>query len=327
MASPNATFTEMVTTTLRHHGTDVSDNVTNHNAYLRRMKEKGNIRNVAGGYEIVEPLEYDENGTYQRYSGYEPLNTQASDVITSAKYEWQQVAIHVTASGEEIRKNSGKEAMMNLVKRRKKNAMNTAANNMSVDLYSDGSLSNQINGLANIIQTDGNGTVGGINSATYTFWANQFKEMAGTNNAASPSVANAASLKADMNDLWLSLVRGTDKPDCIMASHDLYALYELGEQQLQRYADGDLAKAGFQTIKYKSADVIFDDNTNFATTAEKMYFVNTDYLYLVQHKDAKWTPDEEKKPTNQDAVVIPMYWMGNLICTNRSLQGVLFDAT
>ena len=29
---------------------------------------------------------------------------------------------------------------------------------------------------------------------------------------------------------------------------------------------------------------------------------------------------------NQDAVVIPMYWMGNLVTTNRSLQGILFDA-
>jgi hypothetical protein len=36
---------------------------------------------------------------------------------------------------------------------------------------------------------------------------------------------------------------------------------------------------------------------------------------------------DEKRPTNQDAVVVPMYWMGNLVCTNRSLQGILFDAS
>lgn len=326
MATPSATFTEMVTTTLRYTGTDIADNVTNHNALLNLMKRKNKIKTISGGYEIQEMLEYAENDTYQRFSGYEQLNTQASDVLTSAKYEWQQIALHVTASGREIKMNSGKEAMKNLVKARISNAKNTAANNMSIDIYSDGSLDNQIGGLANLIQTDGNGTVGGINAATYAFWQNQFKEMTGTNTAASPSAANAASLKADMNTLWLSTVRGKDKPELIVATHDLYSLYELGEQQLQRYHDGELAKSGFETIKYKSADVVFDDNTNFGTTDEKMYFLNCDYLYLVQHKDAQWSTDDEKTPVNQDAVVIPMYWMGNMVTTNRARQGVLFDA-
>lgn len=290
------------------------------------LKRKNKIKTISGGYEIQEQLEYAENGTYQRYSGYEQLDTSASDVLTSAKYDWQQIALHVTASGREIRLNSGKEAMINLVQARKKNAMNTAANNMSIDIYSDGALSNQIGGLANLIQTNGQGTVGGINSTTWTFWRNQFKEMTGTNLAASPSAANAASMVADMNALWLSCVRGKDKPDLLVATHDFYALYELGLQDKQRYADATLAEAGFETLKYKSAAVVFDDNTNFGTTDEKMYFLNTDYLYLVQHKEAQWSAEEEKKPVNQDAIVVPMYWMGNAVVTNRSLQGVLFDA-
>lgn len=53
---------------------------------------------------------------------------------------------------------------------------------------------------------------------------------------------------------------------------------------------------------------------------------NTKYLYLVQHSEAQWTQDDEKKPVNQDGVVIPLYWMGNLVCSNRALQGVLIDA-
>jgi hypothetical protein len=306
----------------------VTDNVSKHNALLNIMKRKGKIKTVSGGYEIAEPLEYGENSTYQRYSGYDALNTNASDVITSVKFDYQQVALHVVASGREIRMNMGsKERMIDLVKTRKANALKTAANNFSIDLYSDGSLTNQVNGLANIIQTNGQGTVGGIDSATFTFWRNKFREMTGTNLAATPSVANAASLQADMNALWYQLNRGADKPDLIVFSQDLFALYELGQQQLQRYADGELAKAGFNTIKYKDANVVFDDNTNFTTTAERGYFLNTDYLYLVQHKEAQWTMDDEKRPTNQDAIVVPMYWMGNLVCTNRALQGILIDAS
>lgn len=327
MPTPSTVFTEMVTTTDRTWGSKVTDNVSNHNALLNVMKRKNKIKTVSGGYEIAEPIEYAENSTYQRYAGYDGLNTDASDVLTTVKYDYKQIALHVTASGEEIRKNMGsKERMINLVKARKDNAVRTAANNFSIDLYSDASLTNQINGLDALVSTAGTGTVGGINSSTWTFWQNQFKEMTGTNIAASPSVANAVTMKADMNALWLSLNRGADKPDLVIMSHDFYSLYEIGEQDKQRYADSDLAKAGFQTLKYKSADVIFDDNTNFGTTAETAYFCNCDYLYLVQHKEAQWTMDDEKRPTNQDAVVIPFYWMGNLITTQRSLQGRLFDA-
>ncbi|MER8745876.1 phage major capsid protein [Mesorhizobium sp. M1004] len=326
MPGPSTTFTEMVSTTLRNSATEVADNVSKNNAFLNRLKKKNKIRNLDGGTEIQVQLEYAENSTYQRYAGLDTLNTNGSDVVTSAKFDWAQVALHVVSSGKELRQNSGKFAMINLVKTKKGNALKTAANNFSVDLYSDGSLSNQIGGLANILQTNGQGTVGGIDSATWTFWRNKFLEATGTNLAATPSAANAISFKADMNRLWLSLTRGVDKPDLITFSHDFYSLYEIGEQQLQRYMDADMAQSGFIGLKYKTADVIFDDNTNFTTTAEKGYFINSDYLYVDQHKEAQWTQDDEKKPVNQDAVVIPFYWMGNLVCSNRSLQGVLFDA-
>ena len=326
MSTPSAVFTEMVTTTDRTWGRKVTDNVSNHNALLNTMKRKGKIKTVSGGYEIAEQIDYAENQTYQRYSGYDGLNTNASDVLTSVRFPYQQVALHVTASGRELRMNSGKEQMINLVKARKDNALRTAANQFSVDIYSDGALTNQVNGLANLIQTNGQGTVGGINATTWAFWRNQFREMTGTNLAASPSAANAISMKADLNALWLATTRGADITDLIVMTHDFYALFELGEQQLQRYADSELAQAGFTTLKYKSANVVFDNNTNFATTGERAYFLNTDYLYLVQHREAQWTMDTEKTPVNQDAVVIPMYWMGNLVCTNRARQGILFDA-
>lgn len=161
MPSPNATFTELVTTTLRNHPTEVADNVSAHNALYRRLKEKGQIQMFSGGYELVRPLDYAANSTYQRFSGYDTLNVNSSNVLTAAKYDTVQAAVHITASGEELRKNAGKEQLINLMKARVKNAMRTAANNMSIDLYSSGSLSNQMGGLGHIIQNDGTGTVGG----------------------------------------------------------------------------------------------------------------------------------------------------------------------
>jgi len=320
MPSPNSVFTEMVTTTLRNHPTEVADNVSLNNALYSRLKKRSKIKALSGGYEIVRPLDFAENATYQRYSGFDTLNVNASDVLTAAKYDWVQAAINVVASGRELRMNSGKEQLIDLAAARTKNAMRTAANNMSVDLYSNGALPNQMTGLANIIQTNGQGTVGGINSTTYPFWRNQFLEAPGTN------TVTKANIRGYMNTLWLTLTRGADQPDLIVSSHDFFALLWDSQQDLQRYTDDQQAVVGFRSIKFGPADVIFDSNTNFATTAERMYFLNTDYLELVEHRDARWTTMDEKMSVNQDGVVIPMLWMGNLTCSNRALQGILIDA-
>lgn len=320
MASPNATFTEMVTTTLRNHPTDIADNVSGKNALYTRLKKKGNIRKEDGGYEIVANLDYAENSTYQRYSGYDILNIQASEVLSAAKYDWVNASVHVAASGPELLKNSGKSQMINLVKARVANAMRTAANNMSVDMYSDGALANQMGGLAHIIQTNGEGTVGGINSTTYTFWRNQYREAAGTD------TISKSTIKGEMNALWLDCCRQNEHPDLIVSSNDFFSMYWESLQDLQRYASADTAEAGFNMLKYVGADVIYDSNSNFSSTAEKMYFLNSEYLELVVHKNCNWTTQDEKTSVNQHAVVIPIFWMGNLVCSNRARQGILLDA-
>jgi hypothetical protein len=316
MTSPNATFTEMVTTTLRNHSKDVTDNVSLNNALLRQLKKKGKIKSESGGYEIALPLDYAENSTYLRYTGYDPQNTAASDGLTAAKYDWAQISMHVTASGRELRMNNSSEKMINLVKARLTNAKRTAANNMSVDIYSSGALTNQIGGLAALITSDGTGTVGGIVSGTYTFWKNKFTET---------GTPSATTIIPDMNTLWLQLNRGADQPDLIVSSHDFYQYYENALQANQRYMKESEAGAGFESLVYKGKPVIFDSNTNFSVTNEIMYFLNTDYLWLIQHPDAQWTPEDDRVPVNQDAVVIPLYWMGQLVTSNRALQGKLFD--
>lgn len=321
MASPNATFTEIVSTTLRNHRAEFADNVSKHNALLLRMMKKGRKRTLDGGYEIVEPLDYAENSTWQRYSGYDALNISASDVLSAGKFDWRSMAIHVTASGEELRKNSGKERIINLSKARIKNAMRTAANNLASDIYSDGTATNQINGLQALIADAGTGTVGGINSSTFPFWQNGVQSAAAPIQGGGAIVPSKTTIKSLMNPLWYQLTRGTDKPDLVASSNDYYGFYEESLQDNQRYMDEDMAAAGFVTLKYKSADVFHDGGSGIPTA--HMYFINTDFLNWCVHEDADMTEMTEKTSVNQDAVVIPIITMGNLACSNRARQGVL----
>ena len=321
MASPNATFTEMVTTTLRNHPTEIADAVSGNNALYRRLKARGKVKLLDGGYEIVRNIDYAQNSTFQRYSGYDTLNIQASDVLSAAKFPWVQSAVHITASGYELRTNAGKNQMVDLVEARVTNAMRTAANYMSLDIYSDGALANQMGGLASIVQASGAGTVGGIDSSVFPFWQNKAREAAGTN------AVSATTIKGEMMALYMQLIRGADKPNLIVSTHDFYQFYWSALSDLQRYTkDESSANAGFSSLKFNDVDMIFDSNANFATTGERMYFLNLDHIELIAHRQANWKQLDEKLSTNQDAIVIPVVWQGQMVTSNRALQGILVDA-
>ena len=131
MASPNSTFTELVTSTFRKVRSDVKDNLSNRNALLKHVYKRGNYRKEDGGLTIVTPLDYAENSTYQRYSDWDLLNIAASDVISAAEFNWKQIAINIVASGREKRINSGDGRIFSLAKAKMKNAIRTFNNNFS----------------------------------------------------------------------------------------------------------------------------------------------------------------------------------------------------
>ncbi len=323
MASPGtftgSTFTELVTTTFRKHRGPIKDNLSNRNALLKYITKRGNTKQIDGGLSIVQPLDYAANGTYQRYSDWDLLDVSASDVISAAEYQWRQIAINVVASGREMRINSGESRIADLVASRMKNAIRTFNNNFSNDLYSDGTTANQINGLQAIVpDVNTSGTVGGINCATFSFWQSTLSS------AATLSVTPSATTIENglMLPTWLILDRGPDdQPDLIVMDSTYYGYFESSQVSLKRYNDVSKADAGFVTLKYKNADVLYDGNSGIPSSHG--YFLNTNYLNLVTHQDADLEVMDDMRPVNQDGSVTPILWMGNLTCSNRKLQGLI----
>ena len=317
-----AVFSELVTTTWRNHSKTVADNVTKHNALYRKLSESGKIRLEDGGLSIVQPLEYATNTTYQRYSGYDVLNIGAVDVLSSAEYPWRQVAVNLAISGLEMRTNSGESRIINFIKAKVKNAQHSFANGLSADLYSDGTAVNQINGLQALIADSGTGTVGGINSSTYAFWQNTVQSAAAPLQGGSAITVSAATIESLMLPLWIKLTRGMDTPDLIVMSDDYFTFFEQSQTSLKRYTSAEeTGKGGLLGMKYKNADVFFDSSGGIP--AAHAYFLNTNYLDLVVHKDANITMLDDVESINQDAMVKTIIWQGNVAMSNRSLNGVM----
>jgi hypothetical protein len=347
MTTPNSSWSEITTTTLYNRSGVLADNVTKNNALLNRLSKKGNIKPFDGGQAIVQEIEYAENGTYKRYTGYDVLNIAPSDVFTAAQYPISQAAVAVSINGLEELQNSGKERMLDLLEGRIANAERTFKNNLSNDCYSDGTADGgkQVGGLQLLVaDTPTSGTIGGIDRATWAFWQNQVFSF-----ASGSLTPGTTTIQTAMNRLWLALARGADKPDLIIADNVYFRFYWESLQAIQRIQSTDEAEAGFMSLKFMTADVVFDggfqgltginqgSSGNVSTLgsggswlsgsgapASHMYFLNSDFIKFRPHKDRNMVPlNPDRFSVNQDAMVKLVAWAGNLTLSNAFLQGVI----
>jgi len=320
MASPNSNYNDIFTTTLESRTGKLADNVSENNALLSRLKAKNKIRPISGGSKIVEELEYGEVDMVW-YNGYDTIDYTPKQLFTAAEFDMKMCAVPVAITGEDMLKNSGREQMIDLFEKRIENARKTMINKMSAAIYGDGTTAKSIGGLKLLVaDSPETGTVRGINRATSgnEFWRN--KAMTAS------AALTSETIRPLMDKMFLALSRGTDKPDIIVASDDMYSLYEQSLTPLQRFSDAKLADAGFQTLKYKGVDVIYDGGQGGKCPDKHMYFLNTDYIYLRPHKDRNMKViGGDRMAINQDALYRIIGWAGNMTMSNAKLQGVLID--
>lgn len=331
MAFANSDISDIIATTIQSRSGELADNVTNNNALLRRLKDKGNIKTVSGGNVILQELMYNDPSTNNTnsYSGYEVIDVSQNSPISAAQYAYTQYASAVTISGLEMIQNSGKEAIIDLLDGRMEIAEAQLANRIAGDIYLDGTgnAGKNITGLAAAVPDDPTtGTYGGINRATWSFW--QSVSYSGVTDGG--AAVSAANIQQYMDAIAVQLIRGTDKPDLIVADNNYYRLYLQSLQAIQRIADSGsaMAGAGFASLKYYGAgmasDVVLDGGIGADATPNHMWFLNTKYFKFRPHADRNFVPiGGERQAVNQDAIVKLIGWAGNLCGSGMQFQGVL----
>jgi hypothetical protein len=322
VAVPN--LSEIVTTTIENRSKAVADNVSKSHALLDRLEKKGKAKPADGGRRILQEIEFAENGTFGWYSGYDTLNISPQEVFSAAEFDWKQCAAAVSISGLEQLMNSGDEQFIDLLESRMGNAERTMKNQMGLAVYGDGTASGgkAVGGMALLVaDTATAGTVGNINRANWSFWRNQ--SFSGTTDFGG-AMTNALVLSY-MARTWLTVVRGNESPDLIMADNNYYRMYWEALLPQQRFMSSKMAEAGFESLKYQSADVVFDGGIGGGCPANHMYFLNTDYIYLRHHPKRRYVALGEKQrfSTNQDAMVQLMGWAGNMTLSGGMMQAVL----
>ena len=175
-----------------------------------------------------------------------------------------------------------------------------------------------------------NRSLGGVNSTSNTWWDSKFESFANDGTPITSaadfddlaSTSNGVSkIASRMTRMYGALTIGADQPDLIVCSQVLYDAYETGLQANKRFVGTDamLVDAGFSSLKFKGADVVADSHCPDGV----MLFLNTKYLDFKVHSKRNFSFQDFQKPINQDARTAKIFWMGQLVCTNPRMQGMI----
>ncbi len=295
-------------------GPQLNDAIFTQNVLLDRLNKKSKVTKQ-GGASILSNILYGKNNTFKAYSGDEILNTTGTEGVTTAQFKWKNYGGTVKYDGDEVRMNSGQGKLLDLVNAKVEQAMMSAADALSQDLYASSQVANKVSCLP--ILVDATSDVGDINSTTYSWWQSQ---VTASGSFAARGLADLRDLRNDILRQGQSALGG---PDLIVTTQAVSEYYEAGLEPQIRYRSRDRADASFSGLDFSGAEIVFDTNCPSGT----LFMLPLSALEFVCHSDAQWTLGNFIEPANQDVRIAKILWMGNLITNNRRRLGKLTSIT
>lgn len=343
-------YDALLTTTLENYREQLVDNIYKDSAFLAALRQFGGIAETAGGERIREMLMYESNSTVGSYEGYEQLDTTPQDGMTSAFYEWRELASTISISRREQRQNSNEAAIINLLEAKTKQAemgLREAANTQLVrgtvsgGTFVPGNNGKDMNPLGwfmrklNATDPTSGGNVGNIAGATYDWWRHKTavadNASADTGNSFALNVTTYAGLKVALRRMQNFCGRGSGgSPNLILMDQVSYETYENALDVNIRFQNTAMADLGFDSIKMAGAEVIWDETTpdidsgTAAITKGTAFFINTNFFKLYIDSETNFVTTPFVTPENQTAMTAKVLLMANTCCSNLRKMGVLY---
>lgn len=310
MADPN--LGQVVSASLRKRHTEVFDSITNNNALLAYFKKAGRIKTREGGRTYTVPINYNENQTAKFYDGgLESFSIALESNLDSSEWARKFQAGFVYFTEAERQANRGEARAVDLADNKIEVLKSTLANDMSTAIYNNGSVSNEVVGLQALVADTPTNQVGGIDSNTYTWWKN--KTTTGT-------TASSSNIKSLLTAAWLNTIRGSDKPDLMVAGNDMFTYYFDSLSDQQRFMKWDGADViDFEGLRFQSATVLFDPNCN----TKRIYGLDVSDMEFCCDPGRKWAELGARDVTNALYEVVPVLWSGALIMKRRESHFVI----
>ena len=175
-----------------------------------------------------------------------------------------------------------------------------------------GNSSKDFLGLQAIVAASG--TLGGIDASTETWWVSR------TDTAMDLTTIDGVK---DIGSMFNGLRVAKSHPDFGFTTQAVFEAYEALAAPNIRFGTTDKADLGFQTVAFRTAEVLYDADCPSAS----WYFLNSKHLQFVKHRDAWLKMLPFASPVNQDAKTALVISMGELVTDVRRAHGVITNIT
>lgn len=321
MAIPSITedFDTLYSTTWQLMREEAMDNIFKATPFWYYMQKNNRMRTETGGRWIGTQLEYathsDAIDWIGRSHDLSTINSNADkELITTAQWDWRYLAAAVFRSYVDDSQNRGRSQMINIVDTKLNNVEKSLAEELEDRLFTEnGGTGDEINGLWNLVQDDptSDEEIGGINQDDEDWWQNQYKDMT--------DLTVSVHLLPEMRTMYNDCAVGSDSIDIIVTSQEAFEAYEDEVLEFKQIVNQDQGDASFETIKFKGKDLLWSPSC----PQDKMYFLNLDYIEWVADSDVNFEMTDWKEAQGDLDRIAHIITMGNLVTSNRRMQGVL----
>lgn len=302
---------DIYVTTFNQKLPEIVDNVYNSNPFLGILNAQERIL-LDGGRRIEQGFIYatPQGGSYNRG---DTFNTARVTTKTAFIIDWKLHYVNITIDGLDDLQNAGASAVFDNAELKMQEAELKAKDDIGGELFTDGAQNQNaaLNGLAEWVDDGTNfPTIGGITRGT---------DPVGT---AAKAVFSATGGSATIPAIQTQYGKATienEKPNLMVTVQPIWDALFARVQPLQRYPTGpgfdELARIGFDAIKYQRAAVVVDSHvqTDGSTTGGRIYGLNTKFVKLIVHMARNlswrgWIPT-----SNKDERVGQLLWSGNVV--------------
>jgi hypothetical protein len=306
MALPFTSQVEATTLNLLESGAE--DNIYDSASLFYHLREMGQIT-ASGGSQIQSVIEYQKLAAGGSYQGADILSTQPTDSSTAAVANWKLYYVHVVITKQDILRNSGDEAVVDLIQTKTKNAHLKMADLISTDLFStNGDSATGVTGMRNLISTST--THHSISPTDFSNWI------------ADTDTTDSAIALSTIETHYLNATIGSDNPDIAVTTKPVYRKIWSLLQSNQRFGGEQTAAGGFKYILFNDIPIFHDSHcpgTGAGTADSWLFFMNSRHMNFYVHKDDNFTVEKIPPPANQAIRIWRLGATCNYLFRNRRM--------
>ena len=270
----------------------------------RKKKNFVSRRPIYIGLQVTDnaPSTYGELETFTR----ERKQITEASYATPANYHNDLVV-----SWSDVKREGSPEDMVNMLKARTQNLMQSWAKTMTTALIEGAGTDDALLGFENMISEDGTGTVQGVaSSATKTWWYNKYVNG-----------SDAVITLPLLHKVTIEGADGQDKPT-LLATDKYLASYIMTTllQPRERYSEGSTKHMSKLPVVYDIPMITDPALETSGATSGNIWALNENHLYFLVHPKDDMKRHGQVKPNNQLAYATDWTLEGQLVLTQRRKQ-------